>query len=443
MRLLLLAILILNVHPAPAALFSDKERARSVAYWNAPGRYRIEARAEAAKNGHWVVRLTPAASLWFYNYTRARGAAKTPPTETTVTPASPQATVWETWITAKYAHDSWLAQTAAAAANSPITNASTGSSPVPVVPAPPLPGLIPLDLLAAVGNPPPFVAAVAPRRYTVTFDDGTAISYTDHVNVRPRYAYYRFDQGVMHAGVALRTIPEEELNRIFAASGMTPFEQHVVKAVSRLEGGFASVNTYDTGYLSVGFIQFATLSAGSGSLGSVLKREKLDRYVDFNEDFRRYGIDVNDAGALVVVDPATGAELAGPEAVLKIIDDKRLTAVFQRAGANSQAFRAAQVLVARQQYYPADMPLSVTIGGRTISGKVADVIKSEAGMATLFDRKVNTGNIRALSGVVAQVMQERGLTKLEEAAAFERQIVRALKYRVDFLADKTLTQPPP
>jgi hypothetical protein len=43
----------------------------------------------------------------------------------------------------------------------------------------------------------------------------------------------------------------EELNRIFAASGLTPVEARVMRAVSLLEGGFDSINTYDTGF-SVG-----------------------------------------------------------------------------------------------------------------------------------------------------------------------------------------------
>jgi hypothetical protein len=233
----------------------------------------------------------------------------------------------------------------------------------------------------------------------------------------------------------------DELSRTFAASGLTPLEARVMRAVSVLEGGFDSINTYDTGFLSVGFIQFATLEGGSGSVGDLLLYEKKHNPHEYSRDFLRFGVDVTDAGVLVVIDPSSGVELRGKEAVLKIIDDKRLTAVFQLAGLRSTAFRAAQINVAKNRYYPADLPLQVTVGGRTLTGRVRDVIRSEAGLATLFDRKVNLGNIRQLNQVLQQVMARRSLTKLEEVAPFEREIITALKWRRDFLQDATLQQP--
>lgn len=434
----LMTVLGLTLRAASAASFTDTERARLVSYWNAPGRYRIEVSADA-KKGPWVARLTPAASQWLYAYSHLHNADKTPPTETTKSVSASDA-AWEQWVVAKLTYDRWSAQTTAAAANAQV--AATAPTPLDAGPAaPPLPGLIPATLLDAAGNPPDLAAAVAPLRYTITFEDGTSIVYTDHVAVRPRNEYYRFAQGVMHPGIALSKIPDAELNSLFEETGMTPFEQHVVKAVSRLEGGFESVNTYDTGYLSVGFIQFATLQGGAGSLGDVLKQEKASRPNDFATDFHNYGLDVSPNGALVAVDPISGAELVGPQAVLKIIDDKRLTAVLQRAGARSRAFRIAQILVAKSNYYPATTTFQVTLDNRVLTGQVADVIKSEAGMATLFDRKVNTGNIRRLSTALAQLMTEHHLTRLEAAIAYERELIKATKWRTDFLMDKSLNQP--
>jgi hypothetical protein len=77
---------------------------------------------------------------------------------------------------------------------------------------------------------------------------------------------------------------------------------------------------------------------------------------------------------------------------MRVIEDKRLTAVFQRAGRKSEAFRVAQIKTARASYWPAGDPVQITLpNGKTISGVVSDFIKSEAGLATLLDRKVNTG----------------------------------------------------
>ena len=109
-----------------------------------------------------------------------------------------------------------------------------------------------------------------------------------------------------------------------------------MRAVSILEGGFDSVNTYDTGYVSVGFIQFASLKEGGGSLGAVLKNFKAADPLAFASDFHRFGVDVDETGHLVVVDPTSGAVATGAEANARIIEDKRLIAVFGRAGARAK-----------------------------------------------------------------------------------------------------------
>lgn len=449
-------------------LFSAQERTQIVRYWGAPERYRIGLPEDSARNGVWQVRLTPEASIWFLAYQRALvGREKTPPTQDVK--AGGERADWEKWVEAKLERDRWQAQQTADAANTAIRQMFNEEPPAPPMArnapsrgetrgafssrsarraqanekgaSPPDPGLIPASLLEAVGNPPPFAAAVTPLQYTVTFDDGDVYRYTDHVPMRPRYAYYRFSQGTAFYGTMLRDMPDEQLDRLFTAAGMSRSDARVCKAVSRLEGGFEAVNTYDTGYISIGFIQFVTMEDGRHSLMEVLAKQKAEKPEAFRSDFRRFGIEVNADGALTVVDPATGAELTGAEAVQRVIADKRLTAVFQRAGRRSEAFRVAQIQVARQRYWPAEDPVTVQVNRRTLTGKVSDIIRSEAGMATLFDRKVNRGNIEPFAAVTARVMEKYGLRSLSEAATYEREIVAALKYRADFLADKSLSQP--
>lgn len=419
-----------------APVFSPPEVSAVLAYWSAPGRYAATATPGAVKSGPWQVRLTPEGSLWLWNYQKAIGAGKAPPTQN---PATSGANApWEAWVARKIARDRWLAGRLCSSANATLNPAF---APPPPEPEPAVPGPIPEDLLAVLGNPPPFAAPVVPMQHIVTFDDGETITYADQVNAGPRYAYFRFPQGVMQAGTPLKSVPAQELDDLYTASGLTPFEQRVMRAVSRHEGGFESVNTYDTGFVSVGFIQFACLEAGSGSLGKVLLRQKTDNLASFEQDFRRFGLDVDEQGRLVVVDAGTGAVLAGSAAARKIIDDKRLIAVFEKAGRRSRAFRLAQILTAKESYYPADDPITVTVAGQTITGKVSDVIRSEAGMATLFDRKVNRGNTDPFRETLARLMEERGITTFEEASSLEREIVKALKYREDFLADPSLSQP--
>lgn len=450
MRTVCTAILLAISLPAGAqSLFTDAEQAKVLTYWNAPGRVKVGAPPEAANGSVWQVRLTAEGSRWFWNYQRAIGSGKLPPTQDAAGTAPRQAQ-WETWIQAKLAYDRRQAEAAAlslnAALRGPATaapksaQAGTAAASAPQSP-PTAPGLIPDDLRVLVGNPPAFASVVAPVQTTVTFDDGEAFVYTDNVPMRPRFAYYRFPQGTVSYGTALKNMSDEELGELFKSAGMTPAEQRIAKAVSRLEGGFDSVNTYDTGYVSVGFIQFVTMDTGKESLCEVLAREKTDRPDDYLRDFRQFGIDLNGEGVLTALDPATGAELTGPDAVKRVIEDKRLIAVFQRAGKHSGAFRIAQIQVARAHYWPANDAVTVTVNGNKLTCRVCDVIKSEAGLATLFDRKVNRGSIEPLPAVLAKVMAAHKLTRLEDACRFEREIVRSIKYRTDFLQDSSLGQP--
>jgi hypothetical protein len=143
---------------------------------------------------------------------------------------------------------------------------------------------------------------------------------------------------------------------------------------------------------------------------------------------------------IAAIHPATGKIVVGSDAVQAIIDDKRLTAVFERAGA-TDAFRKAQVAIARERYWPGDDTVIVNVGDQTQTARVSDLFKSEAGLATLMDRKVNRGNIRLLNEVATKLMQEKKLTNIADLAKYERELTAAMKYRHDFLADPTLSQP--
>jgi hypothetical protein len=421
-------------------LFSETERVGVVTYWNQPGRYAVGMRV-GEKDGPLLVRLQPEGSVWLRAYNNASRPGSQGSTEKRATPLTDTETSkrWEAWVRAKLEYDRWFAQKTADAANSKL-GASAAATPAADV-APPLPGVIPPDLYAAVGNPPPFYAAVLPRTYTVSFDDGQAITYSDNIALgNSRNPSYRFAQGVRSFGLRLRDWQPRELDELFSQAGLMPFEQKVMKAVSVLEGGFDSINTYDTGFVSVGFIQFASLGDGAGSLGAVLKQEKETRPAEFERDFRRFGIDVDAQGTMVVLDPQTGAEVRGAQANRMIIDDKRLIAVFERAG-RTRAFQTAQIQVAKRNYYPADDPVTVVVDGKEVVLKVSDLIRSEAGMATLFDRKVNTGKIDLLGTVVSNFLSERRLTRWEQVLPYERELIPRLRWRTDFLFDPSLAAP--
>lgn len=416
-------------------LFTPEEITTISSYWNTPGRYEIGPGDTAQTGGAWVVRLTPEASTWHWQYQRAVSKTeKLPPTQREIIAPDQRTKAWEKWVAAKVAYDRANAAREAQRLNTNKTSPTTA--------IPPHPGKTPPGLSEEIGTPPAFAAVVRPRKYTVRFDDGFQVSYHDNVKVgNPRYAYVRFAEGVNSGGTAIRNWDKSSLDALFARAGMTPFEQNVAKAVSQLEGGFDSINTYDTGYVSVGFIQFASLSSGSGSLGELLRHYKSSNPTGFYTDFHRFGIDVTGDGVLAVIDTDSGKEVYGPQANARIITDKRLTAVFQRAGKTSDSFRVAQIQAAKKRFYPAGYTVQFKLNGKEVTGKVSDFIKSEAGMATLFDRSVNTGNIRLLNSVLPRLMAEKGLTTLEQLQSYESEIIKRMKWRHDFLENPALSRP--
>jgi hypothetical protein len=97
--------------------------------------------------------------------------------------------------------------------------------------------------------------------------------------------------------------------------------------------------------------------------------------------------------------------------------------------------------VARERYFPGEDTVTAIIGGVQRSTKVSTIIKSEAGLATLMDRKVNRGNIRLLNDIASKVAEKYKVMRIEDLAKYEYEIVQALKFRTDFLTDTSLSQP--
>jgi hypothetical protein len=421
----------LIVSASSFAQFSDEERSKVLGFWASDGRYDVVT-PNQFKDSPWQVRLTPQGSLWLWAYNNKLGYGKI---FDNPVPKNAEQRSWENWIQTKVAYDRWAAQVAANASNKAL------GLPEVKVKAEPAPGPIPEGLRYLVGDAPLFASAVQPRAHVIAFPTGIKLSLVDNPDMRVRYPYYRFADGVMSGGTQVKKMSQTELDDLFGSASIAGSVQRVMKAVSLLEGGFDSINTYDTGYVSVGFIQFACLSKGSGSLGAVLLRQKSSNPASFETDFRQYGLDVSSDGCLIAMNPSTGEIHTGYDAALTIIRDKRLIAVFQHAGQSSKAFRVAQLQVAKEQYYPGDDAVTLNLGGNKTTVKIGDFIRSEAGMATLMDRKVNTGNVGNLSAVASSVANSYGVRSVEGLAEFEAEIIRQMKYRKDYTADGFLTQP--
>lgn len=423
--------------PVQAQLyFSPAERDAVQAYWNTPGRYEVLPLPDVQANGAWRVRQTADGSKWIWAYNRSIRPEKINPS---IDPKAANATQakWDAWIDKRVAYDYWVAEKRAHELNAK----DRGAAPNFREKQPPAPGQMPADLKKLAGAPPVFADAFKPRQHAINFED-RRIAYEDNVLIRPKYAYFRFHEGVRSSGERVREMSASELSSLFSAAGISDSEMRVMKSVSLLEGGFDSVNTYDTGFVSVGFIQFAALSAGGGSLGQVLLRMKQRWPQAFDANFRKYGLEVTDQGLLVSLCPTTGAEFIGADAAQKIITDKRLIAVYQHAGQVSREFRLAQLQIAKEMYYPAEDTIKVkTAQGAYKTCQVKDIFRTEAGMATMMDRKVNTGKLGNLAELASGYMVELGLNDPRELAGLEYEFVRQLKYRKDYLTDANLSRP--
>jgi hypothetical protein len=413
----------------------------------------------SASRGAWQVRQTAEGSKWLYDFQKAQ-----PPTDEAHAN-------WALWIEAKIAYDRASAAKKADALNGRRQPDEDSQSETPPdanfgdivsvggmmdlgdISGPMAevsyngrivenPGQIPDDLKMFMnGRVPTFAAAVKPKLYKINYGDSALVSFIDQAPVRDRYLYLRSNDGVISGGTPLKTMTEEDVDELCRRAGIDVSTWNVMSAVSSLEGGFDSINTYDTGYISCGFIQFTSGAGGAGSLANVLLKHKQQDPAAFGRDFRRFGIEVTDNGVLVCVDPATGTELVGPGAVQAVIKDKRLTGVFVHAGRQSLSFKVAQVLVAKDRYYAGDDMITLKLGDKKTQVRVRDVIKSEAGLATIMDRKVNTGNTGPLTSVMQRMANELQANSPDDLVVSEDQIVAAVKFRKDFLSDPTLSQP--
>ncbi|MCC6403410.1 MAG: hypothetical protein IT207_05315 [Fimbriimonadaceae bacterium] len=408
--------------------FTSNEVAQVLKYWSEPKRNQVSPLLRDSQE--WVAQISPTGSEYLLRLYRLYGSGKVAPTRVPVPPTIELA-LWEGWAHRKYDFDKHAAQAVARAKN---------LGDVPLM-SPQFAEPMPAGMAERLGEAPVMVEAVRPNRYRFVFHDGVKVEFGDCVRVRDRYPYYRAHSGVATMGTKARDLPDSELTRACNSAGLSASERRVLLAVSLLEGGFDSVNTYDTGLVSAGFIQFACLKGGSGSLGTAMLSYKERTPTAFTANFKKLGLDVTPGGELQVVRLGDGKVVEGPAAADAIVADPRLAAVFVRAGRVCPYWRGTQLRSAKRLYLPQDERVIVHLGGFPYSIRVGDVIRSEAGLATLTERKVNTGNLGDLGGVLSRIATIYGVTDPLDLPAVELPVVRAATYRKDFLLEANLGRP--
>ena len=215
----------------------------------------------------------------------------------------------------------------------------------------------------------------------------TRVSFHDHV----ASTVMRSETGIDYSGIAQ---PSSLPLDAYTSVGLSRGEAAALQKVSESEGKFDGINTYDRATVSVGFIQFA----GGRGLPPYIARVKARQPAKFRELFQRFGIDVEFsvsrgaiAGArLVVLDPAGGRVLRGADAEAAIRDDKRLTTALILSG-RDRDIQAVQIEAAVVGYVRPALNAVVTPSTRGGRVRLGDVLRSQKGMAALFDRTIQEG----------------------------------------------------
>lgn len=242
---------------------------------------------------------------------------------------------------------------------------------------------------AGVINPGDATFSLLDRTAAYDMALGTArIWFRDHV----RSSYTVNLTGVSFAG---SSSPSAIPIQTFIDIGLKRGEAAALRLVSTFEGNFDAINTYDRAVVSVGFIQFAGGGRGLAPYVALLKGRQPAK---FRELLQKYGVDVEygvSGGAIargprmVVLDPAGARILRGDAAETAIRDDKRLTTALILSGRDADVQRV-QIEAAAHNYVRPILAARVTWrGGR--GATLAEIFRSQKGMAILFDRTIQEG----------------------------------------------------
>ncbi len=414
---LLLALTLGNLPTeTPAGLFSARESVAVVEFWNQPGRVIYRDRDPARPH---QPAATAEGSLWLYEYYKRRNPGEPLVPGQLPDPRTERHRQWDRWIDEQMARDKAFAEACATWQNHGLTGLPHLSEASPMPP----------DLRALAGDPPAFYKTI--RAQIATVDLGRPLDFKLGVQTPPKYLYLRNELGVSASGPAM-SMP---------MSAVPAPLRKPIEAIARLEGTPASVNTYDTGGVSFGMFQFASLEDGRGSLGTLLGRFRAIAPDEYDRLLRRRGIDVDPTGRLSVIDPETGLECSGKDAVRVFRRDVRLVAALQVAALESPTIVRAQIELVQNRYNPLTAKANFTFQGRNVTIPLAKIFRSEAGIAILLDRLVNTGNLSEVDRLLALAAERVGSADAISLASLELDLCRQLTHRRNFLADQSLSQP--
>jgi LysM repeat protein len=216
-------------------------------------------------------------------------------------------------------------------------------------------------------------------------------------------------EGVMYKG---KSAFEPVIND-FSDVCQPAFYSRVLNYVSKNEGNFDAINSWDKAIFSYGFIQYTGAMASGAALSQLLWILKSQFPDDFRRLFGVYGFDVqeNRPAPNVFLTTVDGLFLRNDDAYRHVAADLRLTGVFI-AAAFSHAMQWAQVKVAMDNYVRPAMSNSAGIQFNGVFVPMNQILRSEAGFALRIDLAVNRGQNGALNSLkpaIEAVASQQGL----------------------------------
>ncbi len=202
-----------------------------------------------------------------------------------------------------------------------------------------------------------------------------------------------FEGSATRVGAAGPTVPE----LLAKDPTLGPSTKKILAIISRFEGGFTALNTWDVADVTFGMVQWTTGASGHGDLIRALTIMKKAAPDAFAARLVRYGIDVAPTG-LVLTRP-DGTVLTGVPAAKAVQSDPKLAAVLAAAGADP-ALQAAELRAANEIEVSGALTsrLSVTFPAASKGAKpvtahipVAALITSELGVGVLANHTVHGG----------------------------------------------------
>lgn len=263
------------------------------------------------------------------------------------------------------------------------------------------------------------------NQYTIYLPDGSASTFRIGGMANAAYA-----EGVAYSGRSVFNIA----NDVLAKYGLTSMYGDILRFLSKNEGCFDAINTWDTAHFSYGFIQFAHLREG-GSFTRLLALMKQRQPQAFAQYFQACGIDVDTSvkqPALVIANPfATDGKFftKGLDAAMALKADKALYAPFIVAGF-FQPFMEAQIEAAVAEYIRPAVNIRINFNNGAVAvaeQPITAFINSQMGVASLVDMTVNRWTTAAkelTERAMAAVAQANGIRTLDGLRAIdERQII--------------------